>query len=233
LEQAIQVARREGGSLRGLHVTADPAQQESEQARSIQERFARRCQEANVPGKLVLETGKTARIICDRSRWAALVVVNLAHPPGDTPLARLGSNFRTLLLRCARPVLAVPQVRPLDSVLMAFDGSPKAWEGLFVAAYLAGRWGIPLTVLTVQENGPGQGEIADQAKRYLQSRGVQATHIEETGSVAQAILGTAADQDRDLIIMGGYGRSPVVEAFLGSAVDQVLRESDRPVLICR
>jgi nucleotide-binding universal stress UspA family protein len=33
--------------------------------------------------------------------------------------------------------------------------------------------------------------------------------------------------------MGGYGFSPLVEVVLGSAVDQVLRESSRPVLVCR
>ena len=37
----------------------------------------------------------------------------------------------------------------------------------------------------------------------------------------------------DLIIMGSYGLSPVVEIVLGSTVDQVLRESSLPVLICR
>jgi nucleotide-binding universal stress UspA family protein len=36
-----------------------------------------------------------------------------------------------------------------------------------------------------------------------------------------------------LIIMGGYGFSPVMEIVLGSAVDEVLRTSRRPVLICR
>jgi nucleotide-binding universal stress UspA family protein len=33
--------------------------------------------------------------------------------------------------------------------------------------------------------------------------------------------------------MGGYGRSPMMEAFVGSSIDKVLRESDRPVMICR
>jgi len=33
--------------------------------------------------------------------------------------------------------------------------------------------------------------------------------------------------------MGGYGHSPMMEAFLGSGIDKVLHESDRPVMICR
>ncbi|NIN69699.1 MAG: universal stress protein, partial [Anaerolineae bacterium] len=37
----------------------------------------------------------------------------------------------------------------------------------------------------------------------------------------------------NLIIMGGYGYSPVLEVVLGSTVDQVLRHSRHPTLICR
>lgn len=57
--------------------------------------------------------------------------------------------------------------------------------------------------------------------------------MQERGSAVEAILKTAKAQQSDLIIMGGYGASPVVEVVLGSIVDQVLRESRRPVLICR
>jgi len=37
----------------------------------------------------------------------------------------------------------------------------------------------------------------------------------------------------DFIIMGGYGFSALLEVVLGSSVDQVLRESLVPTLICR
>jgi nucleotide-binding universal stress UspA family protein len=233
LEQAIIIARREEGSLRGLHVTAESLQMDSDKAVSIRERFDRQCQAAGVPGKLVLETGKTTRVICDRSRWASLIGVNLTCPPGDTPRARLSSDFRTLLLRCARPVLAVPQFRPLDSLLLAYDGSPKAREGLFVAAYLAGSWEIPLAVLSVDEKKRDVVNLLTGAEAYLESRQVKASYLTAGGPAADAVLGIAQETGTDLIIMGGYGNSPVVEAFLGSTVDQVLRSSDRPVLICR
>jgi hypothetical protein len=34
-------------------------------------------------------------------------------------------------------------------------------------------------------------------------------------------------------MMGGYGFSPVVEIVLVSAVDEILRTSRQPILICR
>jgi len=64
-------------------------------------------------------------------------------------------------------------------VLLAYDGSSKAQEGLFVATYLAGRWGIPLVVVTVEDNGIRAPEILKDAKDYLQSHKILATYVEE------------------------------------------------------
>ena len=106
----------------------------------------------------MVEVGSVASQICQRAWWTDLVVVSLTYPPAPQLLARLGSGFRTLMRRCARPVLAVPTL--IDSsvpfndensrfsrALLAYDGSPKSQEALFVATYLAGRWRIPLVVV--------------------------------------------------------------------------------------
>jgi len=234
LEQALELSRREGSRLHGLHVVTSEAQKDSEEARAVQAEFDRRCEAAGVPGKLVLTVGKVPRQICDRARWTDLVMVNLAYPPPPQPLARLGSGFRTLIQCSARPVLAIPgATSPLVSALLAYDGSPKADEALFVATYLAGRWHIPLVVVTVIEGGRATPETLSRAQTYLETRGIQATFVQENGSTAEAILGTAEVYRSDLIVMGGYGSNLVLEVVLGSAVDQVLRESRKPTLICR
>jgi nucleotide-binding universal stress UspA family protein len=234
LEQAIIFAKCEGAYLRGLHVVPDPAQKESHAALAVQDRFNRRCQETGVSGTLVIEAGNINRMICDRSRWVDLAVVKLEHPPEPQPIARLSSGFRTLIHRCPRPVLAVPRkARPLDSALLAYDGGAKSKEGLFVAAYLTEHWHIPLTVLTVMESDREMSETLFEAEAYLRDKGLRATYLDRSGPVAKTILETAESQNSDLIIMGGYGFNPVLEVVLGSAVNQVLRESRRPVLICR
>lgn len=234
LEQALEVARREGGRLRGLYVVPSETQKESEEARAVQAEFNRRCEAADIPGELAIEVGGTARKICERARWTDLVVVNLAHPPAPQPVARLSSGFRTLIRRCARPVLAVPRaLSHLDCALLAYDGSPKADEALFVATYLSCQWHIALVVVTVIETGRTTAETLVRAQRYLAAHGVQATFVKEGGSVAEAILKTAQEHESNLIIMGGYGFSPALEVVLGSAVDQVLRTSRQPMLICQ
>jgi nucleotide-binding universal stress UspA family protein len=183
---------------------------------------------------MVIEVGGVASQICDRARWADLVVVNLAYPPAPQPVARLKSGFRALIRRCPRPVLAVPGAwSRLERALLAFDGGPKAKEALFVATYLAARWNISLTVVTVVETGRVTADTLLRAANYLEGHGVEATLVQQSGPIAETILKAAQTFQSDLLIMGGYRHGPVLEVVLGSAVDRVLRASRQPILICR
>ncbi|HJZ46140.1 MAG TPA: universal stress protein [Roseiflexaceae bacterium] len=234
LEQALVVARREDGRIAGLHVVRTPALRDSREARAVRDEFDRRCADAGVPGNLAIEAGSVTDLVCDRARWNDVVVVNLAYPPSAAPVARLRNGFRALVQRCPRPILAAPQrVTPLSRALLAYDGSPKADEALYAATYLALQWQIPLVVVSVVEGEHGAKTPLDSARQYLESHGVAASYAEENGPVADAILRAATAQASDLILIGGYGFNPLLEAVIGSTVDQVLRETRQPVLICR
>src|SRR5215207_4035197 len=184
LEQALVVARREGGRIAGLLIVRTPAARESAESQAVRDEFDRRCAEADVHGNLAIEVGAVTDMICDRARWNDLVVVNLAYPPSAAPVARLRNGFRALVQRCPRPILAVPQVvSPLSHALLAYDGSPKAQEALYVATYLALQWQIPLTVVAVIEGEHGPDSPLDHARHYIETRGAAASYIEECGPV--------------------------------------------------
>jgi nucleotide-binding universal stress UspA family protein len=175
-----------------------------------------------------------AKVICDRALLADLVILHLAHPPASQPLLRLESGVSTLIRKCARPILMVPgKPVPLERALLAYDGSPKAKEALFVAAYLAGRWPIPLTVVSVEGSGVDAEDMLEEADEYLLTRSVRATKILRGGAVPDAILQAADASGSQFLILGGYGSSPMFEVVLGSQVDTILRESSLPILICR
>jgi nucleotide-binding universal stress UspA family protein len=234
LEYALEIARREGARLHGLHVAPLKVEEKSPEVQAVQTEFSRRCEEADIPGDLALESGKVPRRVCERAPLTDLVVLSLSYPPPPRPMARLGSGLRTIIQRCPRPVLAVPESSPsLDRVLLAYDGSPKADEALFIATYVADRWNIPLVIVTVIESGRTTSDTLERAQSYLETHKVQATIVKGNGPVAEAILKAAKEHASNLIVMGGYGFSPVLEVVLGSTVDHVLRASQRPVLICR
>jgi nucleotide-binding universal stress UspA family protein len=233
LDQALLIAQREGAQLAGLHVVPTVAAQQGSAARAVRAEFERRCADAHVQGSLAIDIGNVTRQICERAKWTDLVVVSLSYPPGAEPIARLRSRFRMLIRRCPRPMLAVPDAQSIERALLPYDGSPKAEEALFAATYLALNWKLALTVVTVLEEQNTTDETLVHARDYLEAHGVQATYRIEHGAVADAILATAVTCSSDLIVIGGYGFNPLLEIVLGSTVDQVLRASRLPVLICR
>lgn len=238
LDQAIQFGKAKGTRIYGLHIISSDDANANERAQLAKTVFEHRCQTDDIPGELAIEAGKTARLICERAVWTDLIVMYLEHPPGRQPLQKLKSGFRTILHRCSRPILAVPgEATMMEHALLAYDGSPKADEALFVSAHLANCWNVTLTVMTVTEIGRRTSETLSLAKSYLHTHDVQATFCEIPGadydSVGAAVLDTAREHQCDHIIMGGYGRKSVLEIVLGSSVDHVLRESPVPVLICR
>ncbi len=233
-EQAIIVARREDGRLKGLHVVDTEEEKNSPAVKKLRAEFNQRCQAANVSGELAVEVGKTVNKICERAWLTDAVVVPLSYPPDSSLSARLlGSGFRNLIRRCARPILTVPgKPSLLKRLLLAYDDSPKAKEALFVATYLAQSWPMEVVVLTVIER-ENDHHVLITAQEYLKLHNITATFVESQLAVGEAILQTAQAQACDVIAMGGYGRNPMLEVVLGSAVDQVLRESPYPTLICR
>jgi nucleotide-binding universal stress UspA family protein len=139
------------------------------------------------------------------------------------------------MLHCTRPILAVPRYCAFpDKTLLAYDGSPKSEEALFVAAYLAEKHRTPLSVLTVLQAGQVTEAVVDHARQYLALHEVEAAfEVREGGEAAEAILNAARTRQSGMIVTGSYGAHPMVEVMLGSTVDRVLREASQPVLICR
>ena len=59
------------------------------------------------------------------------------------------------------------------------------------------------------------------------------TAVLTSTSPASAIVGYAADERVDLIVMGTHGRGPVARMFLGTVADRVVRSAPCPVLTVR
>jgi len=117
--------------------------------------------------------------------------------------------------------------------MLAFDNSPKSREALFLAAYLTSQWKTSLVVFSASENARINNDNQWIARQYLESRQIEAELITKTGVSGELIVNAAKNLGIDLILMGGYGLKPVLQVVLGSTVDKVLRDSLKPVLICR
>lgn len=235
LDQVITMAQRDDDRLLGLHIIAKESQRHNPEVAQIRDRFLATCTAAGLECEFAVEVGGIVETLIKRAVFADLVVVGLEHPPGAKPLARLGNLFSQLVQRCPRPILAVPSGANLEMerMMLAYDGSPKADEALFVATYLASRWPLSLTVVTV-ETEHTSAQALERAKAYLEEQGVfDATFVLRPMPIAEAVLETAAAYNIDYLIMGGFGFRPMMHFMLGSTVDEILRRFKHPILICR
>lgn len=230
LEQAFVLARREPLRLYGLHVVAHEG--ELPAAAEVQAEFERRAQQAGVSAQFATEVGQVTSAIGARARWTDLVVASLSYPPSKTDW--LSSGFNQLLRRSPRPVLAVPgSVTEANHALLGYNGSGKSDIALFAAAYLAACWRIKLSVLTVDERDKQGRAMLDRARGYLESRGVEATYLYREGPVAATVLAAAGELGADVLLLGSYQYPPLLEPLLGGVLDEILRQSRLPMLICQ
>lgn len=236
LAQVIRLAQQESDRLLGLHVVADAAKLHSKRVQAIEERFHQLCAEAGVVGEFAVEAGEVVPTITRRAVWADLVVLGLENKVGAArPSTRLGNRTIQLIQRCPRPILAMPTGAKcdLDRVLLAYDGSPKADEALFVAAYLKSRWPLELVVVTVETEYTSAAAL-EQTREYLAQYGItDVTFVLRQKPIAAAVLDTAVAYQSNFLIMGGFGFRPMKHLVLGSTVDDVLRHFPHPMLICR
>ena len=235
LDQVIEFAKRDNDRLLGLHVVATQTEKESEQVRALCRQFEQRCADAGVVGEMAIEVGDVVDHILQRAAWADLVVTTLRRPPADQALSRFDSGFINLVQRCPQPILVYPigAEMKMNRVLLAYDGSPKADEALFVATYLKSRWPLELVVVTV-ETEYTMAESLTQARHYIEGHSIyDTTYVLRQKPIAEAILETAETYHTNYLVMGGFGFRPVKYIMLGSTVERVLQEIQHPVLICR
>jgi nucleotide-binding universal stress UspA family protein len=181
---------------------------------------------------LAIVQGKAADQINAYSLLTDLVVLNVLRPP-EPGLASLGSGLRSIIWRSASPILTIPgRTSSLDRALLAFDGSVKSREALFVATYLAELWKTSLTVMTLTGNGRDSSSVQEYARAYLELHEIEADYLLTKGSMDR-FLEVSRERDINLILVGGYSGTALKEVMIGSLVNYLLRKFEYPILICR
>jgi nucleotide-binding universal stress UspA family protein len=73
---------------------------------------------------------------------------------------------------------------------------------------------------------------ARRAKSLLDSHDIDAEFEERSGDPATGVIAVADDYDADLICVAGRERSPAGKAIFGSVTQEIILNTDRPVLVC-
>jgi hypothetical protein len=106
-----------------------------------------------------------------------LVVLKIVHPPLGG-LSSFASPFRAIILNSSRPVLGVPaKATQFGRALLAYDGSDRSKEALFVATYIAEIWKTELLVFTAWDGTKVKTDAQEHVRKYLDIHEVEAEYI--------------------------------------------------------
>lgn len=125
----------------------------------------------------------------------------------------------------------------IETIVVAYDDPTTGT--LARAADLAEALGSTLIVTNVAPIDPEDGEDAehfgrerlDQARGYLEQRGLAAELVQSVGPPAEAIVALARERDADLIVVGTRRKGFFERLVEGSVNQDVLRRAHCDVLV--
>jgi nucleotide-binding universal stress UspA family protein len=198
------------------------------------EDFAARCESQGVRAETTLAVGIVANEICARARTADLVVMGHRGINVRFSTGLLGSTAESVTRKSPRPVLVFTrQFAEIRKPLLAYDGSDRASAALHAAAEFCVSLDLPLTVIHISRDTDAGRPVLDEAAHYLAAYDVAVSCELASGPPHQRIIEILGERDFDLLFIGAFGHSRIVEMVLGSTTEFVLRNSPVPVFLSR
>jgi nucleotide-binding universal stress UspA family protein len=174
-----------------------------------------------------------------REREADLIVLRRRGKRGFVAKLLVGAMSHTVIGHAPCDVLIVPRAARMWSqgILLATDGSLHSARATEVAADLAVRCSLPVTVVCVlahpQDDRAQAIANVEAAIALLRSAGAQAQGRTVEGRPHEAILSVGREVHADLVVVGRRGVGGVERLLLGSTSERVSGFADCPVLIAR
>ncbi|MGH7863533.1 MAG: universal stress protein, partial [Candidatus Binataceae bacterium] len=200
----------------------------------VLEEFAESARREALPVETALDMGIVANQLCERAKSADLVAIGHRGVNEKFSTGLLGSTAESVARKCPRPLFISPmKFREMHRPVLAYDGSERSARAMRQAAEFASVFETPLTVITVARD-PRLGErTLDEARTYLDSYPPKAEYRLIAGHAHEEIVKFLKERDADLLFIGAYGHSRIIEMVLGSTTEYVLRNSPCPVFLMR
>ncbi|MEP0324468.1 universal stress protein [Bauldia litoralis] len=181
-----------------------------------------------------LRIGDLVEEVAESETDSDMVVIGKRGEAADFAKMHLGSNLERIVRSVQKPVfVAARAFKPIDKILIAFDGGPSSMKAVDHVARSTLYAGLKCRLVTV---GSETAETAKQlagAKTILQAGGYSVDAAIIPGQAEKAILDTIEADAVDLLVMGAYGHSKMRNLIIGSTTTEMVRLCKIPVVLYR
>jgi len=257
---AFHIAHRLGASLIGLHVvdivsiegsffhdisgslglepyldfSSKMREVLTARGRTVLEEFAAAAEREKLPVETVLDMGIVPNQVCDRARSVDLVMIGHRGVNERFSSGLLGHTAEAVARKCPRPVFISPmKFREIRRMVLAYDGSERASHAMRAAAEFASSLSIPIAVLTVARDQKTGERTLEEARKYFEPYSLPTEFKLLGGHANEEIVKFIKEYEADLLFIGAYGHSRIIEMVLGSTTEYVLRNTPCPVFLSR
>ena len=206
--RAVELCRKEEATLCVLCITPDNPMATTPAAVDT---IRAALDAAAVHAELLIEAGDPIHWIKEVGFLNDLVIISrsFAHDPaGGSPPS---VTTRALIEQVNRPILLLgPSVAEWfpQRALVVHDTRRQSNEAIFIAAYLAERWGVALSVLPLGNSDDAEAAV-EETKRYLAVHEVTAAFMEPIrpdSRAAEHVVQSGIAGDFDLLLLTGPER---------------------------
>ena len=224
------------GYVTGIGMSESGRERAAERAATALAGFEEEAKKAGISyhcESVVASPGNAERTITVASRLFNLSVVLQPDTEQNTHDNKLPAE---ILFHSGGPVLFVPHIfrGTLDArrIGLCWDGSRVAARAFHDACPLLAR-AESVAIITVNHADEGHAS-ADHLSGHFARVGTPARAIALTATrsdIQPALLSLAADENLDLLVMGGYGHSRIQENFIGGVTRAMLESMTVPTLM--
>ena len=181
-----------------------------------------------------LRHGDVVEAVSEVEGDARVIIVGKRGEDADFAKGHLGSNLERIVRTSQKPVyVAARAFKPVNKVLVAFDGGASAMKAVDHIARSPVFQGLAIHVVTVGNETPEVRKGLENAKALLKAAGLDAQTSVLPGQPEKALSDLVEQDNFDMLVMGAYGHSRIRSLIIGSTTTAMIRSCKVPVVLMR
>lgn len=184
----------------------------------------------------IINRDQLADLMSHTARFCDLAVLPRPFGYGRTETDEKITESTLLASEC--PVLSVPakdKSHKNAHAVIAWDGSEHSLRAVRASMPLLREAShVDIVIVTNSKRAIQQAEVSSDIAIFLARHRVKvevAILAKTSATVSDIILSHVLDVDANLIVMGGYGHSPLREFFFGGPTRSIMQNCDVPILL--
>lgn len=165
----------------------------------------------------------------EKTRVIVLGIRGETHDNGQ--FQGVGNKLESVVRSVHKPILVVNRAfTPPKKVMLAYDGSPACKKALEMICSSALFKETPCHVVHVGEQGE---TLLREAAEALRQASIETTTAQLSGKIETALARAQAEENIDLMLMGGFTHHRFREFLWGSFTAKMLAHTHKPLLLLR